>query len=88
MTPENPKHYRPEVNACWLSIDILVEHFPHLENEICLLDDSEIAYIDKKASEMREYSYWVAMEIVLIEYIGDKKIDVLDEEEGLENGIE
>ena len=51
MTSENPMQYHPEGNASWLSTDILVEHFPHLENEIFLLDDSDIAYLDKKASE-------------------------------------
>ena len=88
MTSENPKQYLPEGNACWLCTDILVEHFTHLENEIYLLDDSDIAYLDKKASELSEYSYWVAMKIVIIEYIGDKKKDVFEEDEGLEGGME
>ena len=88
MTSENPKQYYPEGNACWLSTDILVEHFPHLEREIFLLDDSDIAYLDKKASGLSEYSYWIAMKIVITEYIGDKKKDEFEEEEGFEGGME
>lgn len=88
MTSENPKHHHPEGNACWLSVDILVEHFPHLENEICLLDDSDIAYIDKRASEMNQFCYWDAMEIILIEYFEDKNKNVPEEDEGLESGME
>ena len=88
MTSENPMQYHPEGNASWLSTDILVEHFPHLENEIFLLDDSDIAYLDKKASKLSEYSYWVAMKIVILEYIGDKKKDVFKENEGFESGME
>ena len=75
MTSRNPGRYRIVGNACWLSVDILVEHFPYLESEICLLDDAEIAFIDKKASKMNQYSYWGAMEITIIEYLEGKKND-------------
>ena len=75
MTSNNPGRYRIVGNACWLSVDILVEHFPYLESEICLLDDAGIAFIDKKASKMNQYSYWVAMEVALIEYFENIKND-------------
>jgi hypothetical protein len=75
MTSKIPRRYWIVGNACWLSVDILVEHFPYLESEICLLDDAEIAFIDKKASKMNQYCYWVAVEIAIIEYLEDKKND-------------
>jgi len=87
MTPENPKHYYPEGKACWLSVDILIEHFPHLMEEIRCLTDSEIAYIDKKACEIITCSYWVAMEIVINEYLEKKKAEKTNDE-SLESGFE
>ena len=73
MTSKIPMQYRTLGNASWLSVDILLEHFPYLEPEICLLDDSEIAYIDKKASDLKQYSYWEAMEIAILEHFKNKK---------------
>lgn len=70
-----PVQYRTLKNASWLSVDILVEHFPYLESEVCLLDDSDIAHIDKKASNSKQYSYWEAMEIAIIEHFENKKKD-------------
>jgi hypothetical protein len=76
MTSKNPIRYQTFGNASWLSVDILMEHFPYLESEICLLDDTEIAHIDKKASNSKQYSYWEAMEIAIIEHFENKKKDV------------
>ena len=73
MTSKIPLRYRKLKNASWLSVDILVEHFPYLESMVCLLDDSEIARIDKKASDLKQYSYWEAMEIAIIEHFKNKK---------------
>jgi len=75
MTSKIPRQYRTLRNASWLSVDILVEHFPYLESKICLLDDSEIAYIDKKATGMKKYSYWEAMEIAIIKHLENNEKD-------------
>lgn len=75
MTLKIPMQYRTLRNASWLSVDILVEHFPYLESEICLLDDSDIAHIDKKASDLKKFSYWEAMEIAIIEHLENKEKD-------------
>ena len=88
MTPETPNLKYPEIRACWISVDILIEHFPDLEEDIFLLDDAEIAYLDKEASKMIACSYWVAMEIVIKEYIEEKKNDQTNEEGSLESSNE
>ena len=75
MTSKIPVQYRTLRNANWLSVDILLEHFPYLESMICMLDDSEIAQIDKTASNLKQFSYWEAMEIAIIEHFENKKKD-------------
>jgi len=88
MTPETPNIPIKEKRACWLSVDILTEHFPHLKREIWMLDDAEIAYIDKKARKMFIRSYWVAMEIVIKEYLEEKKKENSKVDESFESGFE
>ena len=88
MTPEIPKIPIKEKRACWLSIDILTEHFPQFEREIRMLDDAEIAYIDKKARKMIIWSYWVAIEIVIKEYLEEKKKEDSKADECFESGFE
>jgi len=75
MISKIPIRYRTLRKASWLSVDILVEHFPYLESEIFMLDDSEIACIDKKASDLKQYGYWEAIEIAIIEHFENKKKD-------------
>ena len=88
MTPETPDRNYSEIRACWLSVDILLEHFPNLEHDICLLDDAEIAYLDKKACDMLPCSYWIAMEIVITEYIEEKNNDKSEVNDILDSGFE
>ena len=53
-----------------------------------MLDDAEIAYIDKKARKMIIRSYWVAMEIVIKEYLEEKKKENSKVDESFESGFE
>ena len=88
MTPETPDRNYSEIRACWLSVDILIEHFPNLEHDICLLDDAEIAYLDKKACEMITCSYWIAMEFVITGYIKEKNNDKSEVNDIFDSGFE
>ena len=78
MSPEVPfkGNKRPEpfpIN--WVGKEDLIKCCPELEEQIQLLDASDIANIASKVGDALQESYWMALKIVLLAYLGAENIN-------------
>ena len=65
----------------WVAKEDLVYCRPDLAEQIKALDESEVTHIADKIGDALQDTYWLAMGIILDEYLGSEDTDDKDDEE-------
>ena len=62
----------PSIPVCWVSKEDLLSCRPDLSQQIVGLDTNDMASIADKLGDALQETYWLALEIVLTDFLGRK----------------